>query len=120
MSPTCTGIVALPEEPPELDGLDVVATVPTEDTTPGVLVPFGSVTLTASPDLTSDWSEASRLMVTTCRSEVAVSTGPVAGSPRCPVTWETRSASGSNTTCPSDSDAGGEEIPRCSFSRCTA
>ena len=42
------------------------------------------------------------------------------GRPGCPVTWLTRSASGSNTTCPSDSDPGGLETPRCSSSRCTA
>ncbi len=70
----------------------VVATVPTEDTTPGVVVPSGSVMLTASPALTSDWSEASSGIVTTCRSDVAVSTGPEAGPPRLPVTWLTRSA----------------------------
>src|SRR6202043_3717322 len=90
----------------------VVATVPTSDTAPGVVVPSGSVMLTGSPALTCDWSEASSGIITTCRSEVAVSTGPDAGPPRLPVTWLTRSASGSNTTCPSDKPSGGLATPR--------
>src|SRR5580693_3474493 len=100
-------------EPPE-----VVATLPTADTTPGVVDPSGSVTVTVSPALTSDWSEASSGIVTTCRSEVVASTGPDAGPPRIPVTWATRSVSGSNTTCPKDSNPDGAETPRpdCSFS----
>ena len=61
-----------------LDPVVMVATVPTEEITPGVVAPSGSVTLTASPALTSDCWDASRLMVTTCRSEVADSTGPEA------------------------------------------
>src|ERR1700736_6518252 len=112
---TSTGIVvvALPPDP------DVTATVPTEETTPGVVVPSGSVTVTLSPAFTSDCCEASSGIVTTCRSDVAVSTGPDAGPPRLPVTVATRSAAGSNTTCPSDSDPGGEETPRCSSICCT-
>ena len=58
-------------------------------------------------------------IVTTCRSEVATSTGPDAGPPRLPVTWLTRSAPGSNTTCPSDSDPDGEEVPSADCSFCT-
>ncbi len=50
---------------------DVAATVPTEEITPGVLVPSGSVMLTASPALTCDSCEVARAIVTTCRSEVA-------------------------------------------------
>src|SRR5262249_21290636 len=103
--------------PPDLD---VVATVPTEDTTPGVVVPSGSVTVTASPAWTSDWAEASSAIVATCRSEVAASTGPDAGPPRLPVTWPTRSAAGSNTTCPKDRLPDWLEAPRCSSSCCTA
>src|SRR5580692_1114819 len=82
---TCTGIVVTGPCGPDV----VVATVPTEDTTPGVVVPSGSG------------------IITTCRSEVAASTGPDAGPPRLPVTWLTRSASGSNTTCPRDRLPGG-------------
>src|SRR5215470_15022112 len=100
---TCTGIVVvgLPPDP------DVVAAVPTEETTPGVVVPSGSVMLTVSPAFTSDCCEASSGIVTTCRSDVAVSTGPDAGPPRLPVTAATRSAAGSNTTCPNDRLPGG-------------
>src|ERR1700689_1243344 len=109
-------VVELPE-PPVL--LEVVATWPTADTTPGVAAPSGNVTVTASPALLSDWSEASSGIVTTCRSEVAASTGPDAGPPRLPVTLLTRIASGSNTTCPSDSDSDGEEIPSADCSLAT-
>jgi hypothetical protein len=80
---------------------------------PGVVVPSGSVTVTRSPARTCDCWEASRGTITTCRSEVAANTGPDAGLPRLPVTWLTRIASGSNTTCPSGSDPDGEETPRC-------
>ena len=104
VSVACTGIV-VDGFPPGPDA--VVATVPTEEITPGVVVPSGSVTVTVSPALTSDWSAASSGIVTTCRSDVAASTGPDAGAPRIPVTRLTRSASGSNTTCPRDSDPGG-------------
>ena len=90
-SVTCTGmvVVGVPSAP-----CAVVATVPTEETTPGVEVPFGSVMLTASPARRSDCWDASRGIVTTCRSAVAVSTAfagaavpdagliPDAGSPR--------------------------------------
>ena len=54
----------------------VAATVPTEETTPGVVAPSGSVTLTASPAFTSDCLGGIQGIVTTCRSEVADSTGP--------------------------------------------
>src|ERR1700744_1742398 len=100
---TCTGIVVTGPCCPVV----VVATVPTEDTTPGVVVPSGSVTVTPSPALTSDCWATSGGTVTASRSDGAVSTGPDAGPPSLPVTWATRSASGSNTTCPSDSDPGG-------------
>src|ERR1022692_2391701 len=107
-------VVELPEPP---GPLEVVATLPTADTTPGVVVPSGSVTVTISPALTSDWSETSSGTVTTCRSEVTASTGPDAGPPRLPVTRLTRIAPGSYTTCPSGSDPDGEETPSadCSF-----
>ena len=77
MSFTYTGTVA------EL--LDPDATVPTEVITPGVVSPSGSVTDTASPAFTSDSMGVLRLIVTTCRSEVADRTGPDAGPPRLPV-----------------------------------
>src|SRR5258708_35016264 len=96
----------------------VVATVPTEETTPGVVAPSGSVMLTVSPALTSDWSEASSGTVTTCRSDVAASTGPDPGPPRLPVTWLTRSACGSNTPRPQDRLPRGLGTPRCSPSCC--
>ena len=115
---TCTGIVVA--GPCSCCPAVVVATVPTEEIMPGTVVPSGSVTVTLSPALTCDWSEASSGIVTTCRSEVAVSTGPDAGPPRVPVTWLTRSAPGSNTTCPSDKLPGGPTTPRCSSSCCTA
>jgi hypothetical protein len=115
VSLTCTGIVVVASGPEPGE-----ATLPTEDTTPGVVVPSGSVTVTLSPALTCDWPEASSAIVTTCRSDVAASTGPDAGPPRPPVTWLTRSAPGSNTTCPNDRLPGGPATPRRSSSRCTA
>src|SRR5215467_3759884 len=95
---TCTGIVVAGLCPccGVCDAGVAVATVPTEDTTPGVVVPSGSVMLTVSPALTSDSWLTSSGIVTTCRSEVAASTGPDAGPPRLPVTWVTRIASGLN------------------------
>jgi len=45
--------------------------------------------------------------------------GADAGPPRLPVTVATRSAAGSNATCPKDRPPGGLETPRCSSSRCT-
>ncbi len=72
-----------------------------------------------SPAFTSACCEASRLIVTTCRVEVASSTGPPAGPPKLAVTWLTRSAPGSNTTDPGGSDPGGLETPRCSSICCT-
>src|SRR5215469_15958666 len=96
VSVTCTGIVVVGPCPCWLDV--VVATAPTEDTSPWVVVPSGSVTVTASPAFTSDGPETSSGIVTTRRFEVAANTGPDAGPPRLPVTWVTRSASGSNTT----------------------
>src|ERR1700733_1600650 len=101
-------VVELPGPPA---ALEVVATWPTAETTPGAVAPSGNVTVTTSPALISDWSEASSGIVTTCRSEVAASTGPDAGPPRLPVTELTRIASGSNTTCPSGSEPGGAETP---------
>src|SRR5215469_7054866 len=101
VSVTVTAIVVLGLCPDDAGA--VVATAPTDVTTPGVVVPSGSVTVTASPALTSDSWETSSGIITTCRSEVACSTGPFAGPPRLPVTWLTRSAVGSNTTCPSHS-----------------
>ncbi len=94
VSVTCTGIVVVAFPPDS----DVTATVPTEDITPGVVVPSGSVTVTLSPAFTSDCCETSSGIVTTWWSDVAVSTGPRAGPPRLPVTVATRSAAGSNTT----------------------
>jgi hypothetical protein len=97
----------------------VAATVPTEETTPGVAAPSGSATVTLAPTWTCDCWETSSWIVTTCWSDVAASTGPVADPPRLPVTWLTRSASGSNTTCPRDMFPGGLATPRCSSRSCT-
>ena len=111
-----TGIVvAVPRRP----GRGVVATVPTDDTTPGVAVPSGSVTRHRVPRLHL------RLLRDIQRDHHHVlvrrrrSTGPDAGPPSLPVTWATRIAAGSNTTCPGDSDPSGKETPRCCSSRCT-
>ena len=114
---TVTGIVGVLPEVPE--PLGVVATLPTEETTPGVLAPSGSVMLTLSPAFTSLCWEASSAIITTFRSDVAVSTGPDAGLPRLPGTVATRSAAGSNTTDPGDSDPGGLATPRAASSLST-
>src|SRR5580698_1001220 len=103
VSVTVTWIVAFALVP--------VATVPTEEIFPGVLAPFGSVTVTGSPTATPASWEVLTGIVTTCWSEVAVSTWPAAGPPRLPGTLLIRSASGSNTTDPSGSDPGGLEAP---------
>src|SRR5580693_801857 len=100
--------------------LDPDATVPTEVITPGVVSVLGSVTVTTSPAFTSDSMSVLRLIVTTCRSEVADRMGPDAGLPRLPVTWLTRSASGLKTTEPSDSEPGGLDTPRASSISCAA
>ena len=85
VSATCTGIVVVGSCPcPDPDV--VVATVPTEDTTPGVGRPVRQRHRHASPALTSDCCETSSGIVTTSRSDVAASTGPFAGPPRLPVT----------------------------------
>src|SRR6266568_4897698 len=102
VSRTRTGMVVTGPSGPDV----LVATVPTKDTTPGVVVPAGSVTVTLSPALTSDPWETSSGIITTCSSDVAASTGPDAGPPGLPVTCLTRIARGSNTTCPKDSDPG--------------
>src|SRR6202167_6286960 len=93
---TSTVIVGLP--PP--DG--VVATVPTEEITPGVTSLLGRVMLTWSPTATSDCSSASKAMETWRVVEVADSTGwpAVADAPRVADTEVTRTAVGSNTTWP--------------------
>ena len=53
-----------------------MATVPTEEITPGVVWLLGRVMVTLSPTATSDCSEASRAMLTWRVVEVAVSTVP--------------------------------------------
>ena len=106
VSVTVTGIVA--------DMGDPDATVPTEEIVPGVLTPSGSVTATASPTATADSCEVLTGIITMCRSDVAASTSPEAGPPGIPTTRLTRSASGSNTTCPQDRLPDGLETPRCS------
>ena len=52
----------------------MLATRPTWVTTPGVMLPSGSVMLTRSPSFTSDCSDGSRSIVTIGVIEVAVST----------------------------------------------
>ena len=88
--------------------MPAVATLPTDQITPGVTDPSGSVIVTGSPLVTSDWLAASRLIDTTCRAEVAENTGPDAAPPSDARTAATRSARGSNTACPSGS------VPVCS------
>ena len=80
----------------------MVATVPTEVTTPGVVRLSGRVMTTWSPTLTSDCWAASRAMVTTRVVEVACRTGWPAWSapPSVADTVVTRTATGSNTACP--------------------
>ncbi len=111
----------LPEPPrlPELPEL-LVATVPTDDTTPGVVVPSGSVMLILSPALTCDCIPASRATFTTCLSEDAVSTGPEAGLPSMPWTAVTRIADGSNTTDPRLSTPDGSLTPSAACRSSTA
>src|SRR6202044_3739871 len=46
-------------------------------------------------------------------------TVPGAGPPGLPITWLTRSACGSNTTCPRGSDPDGEEMPSADCSLAT-
>ena len=116
--PAACGRVSLTNTGMAAELPDPDATVPTDVITPGVKDPSGSVTVTASPSFTSDCRAAPRLIVTTCRVEVAASTAPDAGLPRLPRTELTRSADGSNTTDPSASDPDRLVIPRasCSFS----
>src|SRR5215472_4387794 len=118
-------VAELPEPPetPELPELpeppELVATVPTEEIVPAVVLWSGSVTVTLSPTPTSLCWSARRATVTTRRVEVAVRTGPAAGPPRLAFTWLTRSAVGSNTAEPSVSDPDGSVIPRAVCSCCT-
>ena len=112
------GVVLLPELPdeqvsvpgaaeleldppdPELDGQ--VATVPTEETTPGVVWLLGRVMLTLSPTATSVCCEASNATCTWRVVEVPCSTvWPVwALPPSWADTLVTRTAVGSNTAWP--------------------
>src|SRR6185437_5722662 len=84
--------------PPELDGQ--VATVATEETTPGVLRLSGSVMVTLSPTARSVCWEASSATCTCRVVEVACSTVSPgrAPPPGWAVTDVTRTAAGSNTT----------------------
>ena len=75
--------------------------MPTEDTTPGVTAPSGRVTATLSPGLISACWAASRLIVTTGVTEVAVMIVPEAAAPSDASSFVTRSAAGLNTTWPS-------------------
>src|SRR5262249_40216481 len=78
-----------------------VATVPTEDTTPGVVWPVGRVTVTLSPAFTCDCCAASRATVTPRCVEVAANNVPAAGAPRLAEMAVTRIADGRNTAWPS-------------------
>src|SRR5215472_8909469 len=76
--------------------LGVVATRDTEAIVPGVLLPSGRVTATASPAATRCWSLTGTAASTTAVVEVAVSTGlpGCTGAPSLAATEATRSASG--------------------------
>ena len=108
VSDTVTGTEVTP------DAL-VVATFPTAEITPGVVVPSGSVTPTWSPSLTSPSWEGSRLIVATGIAEVAVisaSPGVAAAPSVTPVSHaEIRAAVGRNTACPRVSDPVGLVMP---------
>src|ERR1700709_1867281 len=95
------GVMELGPEPPpdaELDGQ--VATVPTEETTPGVVRLFGSVMLTLFPTATVVCSEALNATCTWRTVEVACITAAPAWAlpPGCADTLVTRTAEGSKTT----------------------
>src|SRR5437763_2760947 len=85
---------------PELDGQ--VATAPTEDTTPGVVWLLGSVMLTLSPTAMLVCWEASSATCTSRVVEVPCSTFSPGWAlpPGWADTLVTRTAVGSNTTCP--------------------
>ena len=85
-----------------LPAAGAVATVPTEEITPGVVWLSGRVMVTLSPTATSDCWAASRAMVTWRVVEVAVSTGCPgwAGAPSVAETAVTRAAVGRNTAWP--------------------
>src|SRR5262249_52807404 len=110
MIDTCTG--ALSKVPASLGGargtvtvmgglVPPVATLLTDDTRPGVVLPLGRLMVTVSPAFTCDCCAASKAMVTTRRAEVAASTGPAAGAPRLAETVVTLIADGKNTAWPS-------------------
>ena len=80
-----------------------MATLPTEVTLPGVVLPSGSVIVTRSPALTSDCRSGASATLTVRAVELAVSTGPVAGPPRLARSVVTRAAVGKNTTSPRSS-----------------
>ena len=80
-----------------------MATLPTEVTLPGVVLPSGSVIVTRSPALTSDCRSGSSATLTVRAVELADSTGPAAGAPRPACSVVTRAAVGRNTTSPSAS-----------------
>ena len=131
VSETSTVIVApLPDPLPEPfpgpapdDEGDDVATFDTCVIAPGVTAPSGSVTATLSPAVTSPCSEASRAIVTTGVTDVAVSTTEpaVAGAPgTTPVPSAfTCAGPGRNTTSPSGS-VPVTASPRCNCSRSSA
>jgi hypothetical protein len=89
-----------PGTAPELDGQ--VATAPTEDTTPGVIRLSGRVMLTLSPTAIVVCSAALSATWTCLVGEVPCMTVPPGWvlPPSCAETFVTRSAVGSNTTCP--------------------
>ena len=109
--------------PDDEDDEDDVATFDTCVITPGVTAPSGSVTATLSPALTSPCSEASRSIVTTGVTDVAVSTTEpaVAGAPgTTPVPSAfTCAGPGRNTAWPSGS-VPVTASPRCNCRRSSA
>src|SRR5437763_4176138 len=103
---------------PELDGQ--VATVPTEETVPGVVRLLGRVMVTLFPSATSVCCEAANATCTWRVVEVACSTVWPGGAP--PPSWAdtavTRTAVGSNTAWPSVSvPVWVTPLAACSFSK---
>jgi hypothetical protein len=92
-------VVLEPESEPLLDD---EATLPTDETRPGVVLLSGSVIVTGSPTLTSACWAASSLIATSCRIELTMSTGPACTvCPTVGVMLVTRTGPGLNTTEPS-------------------
>src|SRR2546429_9776850 len=74
-STSTVGVLDDPEAPPPAAGGGADATVPTMETTPGVVLPLGRAMVTRSPALTPDCRAASSRTTTWRAVEVAPRTG---------------------------------------------